>query len=157
MLLSLLITVLIMGGLGAFVLNGVGSTSLNIPTTIAVPTTGRTTTSSTVSVQSAALQAACIEDADALSTALSDYEELSGVTLGVETGINIGVPTSYGDGHDATTLIDSSYLSSWPQPSEFALSISTQSAGDIAVYVPANSRHPVLFNEETSKMGCNAL
>src|SRR5580658_4404445 len=157
MLVSLLVTVLTMGGLGVLVLGATGGAPLSIPTTIGVPTTGGPSTSSTLSVESAAERTACIQDADAIVTALGDYQLLNSVTLGREAGIVVGNPATYPDGHDAQDLLGSSFLSSWPQSSSFALSLSTETAGDVAVYVPATSRHPVLFNAETARTGCNAL
>lgn len=156
MLLSILITVLIMGALGGIVLTDTGS-PLSVPTTIPVPTTGQSTTESTQSPVTAAEQVACIQDADALSTALSDYQEVNGITLGVEMGIHIGVPSSYESGRIAQDLLGSTFLSSWPIGTGFALSVSTTVANDIAVYVPATSLDPVVFSRESATTGCNAL
>lgn len=157
MLLSLLITVAIMGGLGALVLGGTGTSSLSIPTTAAVPTTGSGTTGSTQSVESEAERVACVQDANDLASAVSDYELVTGATIGVETGITVGEPSTYGTGREAYAVLNSNYLSSWPTGQGFALSLSTVSAGQVAVYVPATSRHPVLFEKESSTTGCNAL
>lgn len=157
MLLSILITVAIMGGLGALVLGGTGTPSLSIPTTQGVPTTGAGTTSSTQSVESEAERVTCVQDANDLASAVSDYELVNGATIGVETGIKVGVPSTYGTGREAKTILNSNYLSSWPSGHGFALSLSTVSAGQVAVYVPATSRHPVLFQKESSTSGCNAL
>jgi hypothetical protein len=105
----------------------------------------------------AAEQVACIQDADALTTDLSDYQLINSITLGVETGIRIGVPSTYASGRIAEDLLGSTYLSSWPSGTGFALSISTTNANDVAVYVPATSSNPVVFSQESATTGCNAL
>jgi hypothetical protein len=110
-----------------------------------------------MSVISAAQRVACVADAQSLSSAISDYELFSGNTLGRETGVTVGHPSTYAKGHGALILLRARYVSSWPQDSAFAISLSTETSGDVAVYVPAASRHPVIFSGEGPTTGCNAL
>jgi hypothetical protein len=157
-LVGLLLTVLIMGGMGAVTLTELGGEATT--TTVVAPTVPITTTSpgtSTTSVATEADRVACIADAKILETAIGAYDAASGYTVGVETNITPGLPSTYPSGTQATDLLSGSWLSSWPTSTSFSLSLSTTTAGEISVYVPANSTSAVPYLTEGPTQGCNAL
>jgi hypothetical protein len=155
-LVGLLATVVILGLMAAISLKAINGAATT--TTSVTSTTSRSTPPSTVSTGSAALVAACESDANALLTAVQAYNTLhSSDSIGVEHGITIGDPATYPDGAQALKIEASGFLGSWPTSPAFALSISPTRAGEVAVYVPATSRHAVDFRAEGSTRGCHSL
>jgi hypothetical protein len=109
--------------------------------------------------------AACNAGARTLETALYAYDADppsaatgAAATIGVETHVTPGRPASYPTGTQATKLLTNGFLLGWPDhDASFALSLSTSSAGDVDVYIPADSPDGVSWNDETATTGCNAL
>ena len=109
------------------------------------------------SILTPAQASACNADAKTVETATSAYNAQFTPSIGVETHITFGQPNTYGSGKSAKLLIQQQLLRMWPSASYgYAISLSTTIAGDVSVYVPANSTHPVDFESETSRTGCNS-
>ncbi len=151
---GLILSVLIATTL-AFTLTGQSINSLNT-TSLGSATTSSGATLSTSSPGSAASSATCVQDAQALETAIGVYESTNS-SIPVESGITPGRPSTYPLGTYARKLA-SFGIANWPSGgSSFALSLSTSVAGDVEVYVPATSTHGVNFETESSSTGCLAL
>jgi hypothetical protein len=157
MLLSVLMTMGILGGLAAFAFTGANPT---IPAGLLSPSTlhgGQTTTTNPQTIIRAAERALCVQDAQAIAGDVTQYALLNSSLPTRETGITIGNPGTYRAGKIANYLLNNGYILSWPTSSQFAISVSTTANGEVAVYVPRTSRRPVLFEHETALTGCNAL
>ncbi len=107
---------------------------------------------------------ACIADAKTIETSISAYDAQFTPAIGKEVvgtaagDITYGQPSTYGSGDQAAKLIARQYISYWPTNSAgYAVSVSSSIAGDVSIYVPANSTHPIDFETETRSTGCNAL
>ena len=120
----------------------------------------------------------CRIDAEEATTAIQSFNAQSypavigWETRGSATGdVNPGVPSSFGRATQARRLITGQYLIAWPPiGGGYALAIATGPAakagsdarrgaamGDVMIYVPANSKTPVDFSQQTATNGCNAL
>lgn len=119
----------------------------------------------------AALAGACTANALTLETAASAYDadppgNCSGAdctitkeVVGALPGdITPGNPATYADSTNAQRVLGLDLLAAWPSGgTAYALSYSATVAGDVSVYVPADSRTPMSFESESATTGCNAL
>jgi hypothetical protein len=112
---------------------------------------GTTTTSENLAV------ASCMADAKTVETAYFAYNATNTKSLGTESGITVGVPSTYAQGTDAKLLLKQDFLSAWPTSPYFAISLSTTSAGDVTIYSPPSSTVGTSYNYETSTTGCNSV
>src|SRR3974390_3915890 len=108
-----------------------------------IPDHSTTTVSSTTPIRSVALETACSSDVSALSTAVSAFDALyPSDPISRETGVTPGQPGTYPLGSQASRLRSSGLVSSLPNSSGFAVTLSTTSAGAVVVYVPSSERVP---------------
>ena len=99
---------------------------------------------------------ACRADAETIEVAIAAYQVQSG-NIGRETNIVLGSPSTYSSGHFAKLLLHSGNLISWPHDTNgYAISLSQNVAGNVAIYVPANSKHPIDFEIAKFGNGCSS-
>ncbi len=117
------------------------------------------------SVNHTARQLACNNDAITIETAVRAYNAQTTTSkIGVEVlgagpgQIVLGDPTSYGAATQAQLLVSNNYMRSWPaglSSSGYAMSMSTTTAGDVAIYIPPTTTSTgVDFESENTTTGC---
>ncbi len=116
-------------------------------------------------VNHTARQLACYNDATVIETAVRAYNvQSSSSQIGVEVlgggpgQIVLGNPTTYANATQAHLLVSANLLRSWPAGSAssgYAISMSTTTAGDVAIYIPPTSTSTgVDFESESATTGC---
>jgi hypothetical protein len=109
---------------------------------------------------------ACNADARTIETAIGAYDAdppVSGLqSIGYESGITIGKPSSYSQGIMAQALLTSttSGISAWPGNQYYAMALATAKPGypgQVIVFAPPTSTQGVVYDSETHTTGCNAL
>ena len=72
------------------------------------------------------------------------------------SGITPGSPSTYAGGSQASLLVSSNLLKSWPIATNgYSMSLSQTVAGNVTIYVPATNPSGVDFETEASNTGCN--
>jgi hypothetical protein len=111
-----------------------------------------------VVVHNPMLEAACNADAKTVETAEYAYDAEMSHPITTESGIVVGQPSTYALGKEARLLVNNDLLTSWPAHNDgYALSLSRTVVGDVSIYIPPTSTHPVSYDDETSSTGCNSL
>jgi hypothetical protein len=105
---------------------------------------------------------ACNADAKTVEVAVQAFDAdpptSGGVySIGRETGTTLGDPATYAHGKYAEALLPD-YLTAWPNGgADYAISLSTTTAGEVVLYVPATNPLGVEYDLESGSTGCNAL
>lgn len=120
------------------------------------------------------LRAACNADAQTIETAVAAYDAdppsncTKDCVIGFETlsgpgSIKVGNTRTYGHGTQAQYLLQIGDINNWPASPHYAISLAIHNypkralAGEALIYVPATNKHPTIYDDESSKTGCNAI
>ncbi len=72
--------------------------------------------------------------------------------------IEPGHPKTYGISTQVEKLISHQDITSWPYTGKrYSMSLSQKKVGDVSIYIPATSKYPKSFEDESATNACNAL